>query len=79
MLWYDNGDGISTAKELKPLNKAIQSISLVYDGSTVSAVGERAEARQKSTFTYVKNGKHKEGVVIDYWFTPAKGSVVSQK
>ncbi len=79
MLWYDNGDGISTAKELKPLHKAIQSISLVYDGSTVSAVGERAQARQKSTFTYVKNGKHKEGVVIDYWFAPAKGSVVSQK
>ncbi len=46
LLWYDNGDGISTAKELKPLHKAIQRISLVYDGSTVSAVGERAQARQ---------------------------------
>lgn len=79
LLWYDNGDGISTAKELKALHKTIKSISLTYDGSTTYAVGERAEARQKGVFTYVKGGKTKQGTVIDYWFAPVKGSVVSQK
>ncbi|MGE5085041.1 MAG: EF-hand domain-containing protein [Bacillota bacterium] len=78
-LWYDNGDGISTAKELIPLYKKIKSISLKYDGSTTYAVGERAEAKQFSTFKYIRKGKVHEGTVVDYWFAPVKGKILTQK
>jgi hypothetical protein len=73
-----NGDGISTPDELKPLYKKIKSISLKYDGSTTYAVGERAEARQMSTFKYIHKGKTKVGVVVDYWFAPVKRSTLTQ-
>lgn len=72
LLWFDNGDGVSGQKELVPLGQKIKSVSLVYDGSTTYAVGDRAEARQKGTFTFVKKGKVQTGTVIDYWFAPVK-------
>ena len=79
VLWADkNGDGVSTPNELKPLYKKIKSISLKYDGSTTYAVGERAEARQMSTFKYIHKGKTKDGVVVDYWFAPVKRSTLTQ-
>ncbi|MFM6929283.1 MAG: EF-hand domain-containing protein [Bdellovibrio sp.] len=79
LLWTDkDGDGVSKVSELMPLYKKIKSISLKYDGSTTYAVGERAEARQMSTFKYIHKGKTKNGVVVDYWFAPVKRSTLTQ-
>lgn len=71
LLWFDkNGDGVSQKSELVPLKSRIKSISLKYDGSSIRAVGDRAEFREKGTFIFVEKGKEKKGEVIDVWFAP---------
>lgn len=71
LLWFDkNGDGVSQKSELVALKSRIKAISLKYDASTIRAVGDRAEFREKSTFTFVEKGKEKKGVVVDVWFAP---------
>ncbi|WII72311.1 EF-hand domain-containing protein [Bdellovibrio sp. 22V] len=71
LLWFDrNGDGISDAGELVPLKKRVKSISLKYDSSQTSSMGDRAEVRERSTFVFKEKGKEKQGAVIDLWFAP---------
>ncbi|UOF01447.1 EF-hand domain-containing protein [Bdellovibrio reynosensis] len=70
LLWSDNGDGVSAAKELVPLKSKVKSISLKYEAGTVNALGDRAEVRERSTFVFVEKGKEKQGVVLDMWFAP---------
>lgn len=72
-LWQDrNGNGKTEKGELIPLkNKNIVSISLKYE-VFVENYGGRAEARERSQFTYKDDkGKMKTGDVIDIWFTAA--------
>ncbi|WP_374074300.1 EF-hand domain-containing protein [Bdellovibrio bacteriovorus] len=71
LLWDDrNGDGISQDGELVPLKSKIKSVSLKYDASGTTPVGDRAEVRERSTFVFVQKGKEKKGAVIDMWFAP---------
>lgn len=71
LLWFDkNGDGKVQKGELVPLKSRIESVSLKYDASSVGAVANRAEVREKSTFVFVEKGKKKQGRVIDLWFSP---------
>jgi enolase len=59
-------------------NPTVRATVILSDGSTTYAVGERAEARQMSTFKYIHKGKTKVGVVVDYWFAPVKRSTLTQ-
>lgn len=70
-LWRDkNGDGISQPDEIFTLKEmGITSISLNYDLKTVVPMGIRAQLREKSKFTYIRDGKKKKGDVIDVWLS----------
>ncbi|WP_295900844.1 EF-hand domain-containing protein [uncultured Bdellovibrio sp.] len=71
LLWYDkNGDGIVQDGELVSLKSKIKSVSLKYDASSTTPISDRAEVRERSTFTFVQKGKEKKGSVIDMWFAP---------
>ena len=71
-LWWDkNGNGVCEKQELKPLSsRKVKSISLKYDDSRESNYGNRARARERSHFTYEKNGKLKKSDIVDLWFSP---------
>lgn len=81
-LWNDkNGDGISQKDELVPLaSMGIDSISLRYDPTSLRTIGENAEERESSHFTYRKNGKEMKGAIVDMWFSPVmKRMAASEK
>ncbi len=85
-LWKDiNGNGIGESNELISLrDKGIQWISLKYR-SHLKKFGDRAQARQVSTFTYMDMGGSKRSLaknptqkkdqlkkakIVDIWFSP---------
>lgn len=72
ILWNDaNGDGVSDKSEHFTLkSKGITAISLKYHSRDLTKFGDRARAREKSKFTYVKDGKIKQGDVFDVWLSP---------
>lgn len=72
-LWRDlNGDGIAQAGELFTLKKmGVRDISLKYKSGVLRALGEYAQERERSTFTYRKNGKTLKGDIVDIWMSPA--------
>ncbi len=72
VLWNDaNGDGISQKSELSSLkSKGVTAISVKYDTRSVTNFGDRARAREKSKFTFVKDGKITQGDIFDVWLSP---------
>ena len=72
LLWNDkNGDGHSQAKELIPLSaKKVKSIGLKFTTRDVTKVDQRARAREKGKFTFVKGGKEVKADVFDVWLAP---------
>lgn len=76
-LWRDkNGDGVSQRSERVTLSSMkIEKISLKYNPDNVRSIGENAEERQSSYFTYRKNGKSVKGDIVDVWLSP----VINQK
>lgn len=70
-LWNDkNGDGVSQKAEVVTLQKkGVKSIDLKYVNET-NKFGNRAEYKQKSTFSFTQKGVEKKGVVLDIWFSP---------
>ncbi len=73
LLWRDiNGDGESSKNELTPLKKkGVSAISLYYQKAHIE-FSHRAEVREKGTFSFIQNGKKKDGIVWDVWFSPAR-------
>ncbi len=71
-LWNDaNGDGVSESSELSTLkSKGVTAISLKYTSRDVTKFGDRARARERSQFTFVRDGKVKQGEVLDIWLSP---------
>lgn len=72
VLWNDaNGDGVSQDSELKTLKSmGVKAISVKYDTRSVTNFGDRARAREKSKFTFVKDGQEIEGDIFDVWLSP---------
>jgi len=72
VLWNDaNGDGISQKSELSSLkSKGVTGISVKYDTRSVTNFDDRARAREKSKFTFVKDGKITQGDIFDVWLSP---------
>jgi len=70
--WRDlNGDGVSQADELFTLKVlGVRDISLKYKSGTLRVLGDFAQERERSTFTYKKNGKTKTGDIVDIWMSP---------
>lgn len=68
-LWNDeNGDGKSQRNELSTLKqKFVTRINLKYDESYSYDFGERAKAKGKATFLFLKNGKNMEGKIFDIY------------
>lgn len=76
-LWRDaNADGKSQASELVSLQqKGIQKISLRYSDKETYPIADRAELREKSSFSYMNSsGVRKTGRVIDVWLAPSFSS-----
>lgn len=71
-LWNDkNGDGFSDESEIITLKeRAVTSISLKYNSKNPTNFGDRANAREKSTFTFNSKGKSQVGQVFDVWLSP---------
>lgn len=71
-LWNDaNSDGVSQDSEIFSLkSKGVTAISLKYQTRDVTKFGDRARAREKSKFTFVKDGKVKQGDIFDVWLSP---------
>jgi hypothetical protein len=71
-LWNDaNSNGLSEAEEIKTLgSKSIESISLDYNSHLPLKFEGRARARERSSFTYKKNGKITKAEIIDVWLAP---------
>lgn len=73
VLWQDkNGDGISQKSEMVKLSKMITKISLNYEKGIITPIGKYAEARERAKFWYKKDGKTKQGDIIDIWLSPAE-------
>ncbi len=73
-LWNDaNGNGISDKGEVVPLAAMnVGSISLYYNENEKISFGPSAEAREKSSFVFVKDGKKITSTVYDIWLAPIK-------
>lgn len=71
-LWNDkNSNGESEPEELIPLSKkGVSSIGLNYSSRDITKWEDRARAREKGQFSFVKNGKSIEGNVFDVWLAP---------
>ncbi len=77
VLWKDlNRNGVGEKEEQILLSKKIKEISLDYKKSSVN-FGKRAKELQKSTFTYMKEGKKRRGHIADIWFTAVPENRVS--
>ena len=72
-LWNDkNGDGFSDEGEVSSItDKKVISIDLNYDDSSMVALNNGVELREKSTFTFIESGKRQKGEIIDIWFSQA--------
>lgn len=75
-LWNDkNGDGVAQSSEVKALNSLIDRISLDYVKNEIIPVGKNAEFREHSKFFIKnKNGKERQGQIIDVWLAPQPAS-----
>lgn len=75
VLWKDNsGVGKFSAKDAFPVAKKIKSIDLAYNPN-IESMGETAEFRQKSKFTFKdSSGQWAQGEIVDVWFKPALGT-----
>jgi hypothetical protein len=74
VLWKDSeGKGQFNKKDMVYLSKKIQSIDLKYNNNFEMA-GIGAEYRQRSSFTFKRNGKVQNGEIIDVWFKPYTGN-----
>lgn len=71
-LWSDgNSNGTSEDGELFSLkDKGVISIDLKYRSNDLTKFKDKAKAREKSKFSFKKNGKPMVGEVFDVWFTP---------
>ncbi len=71
-LWKDkNGNGKSEPSELLSLkDKNILNIYLNYSNKKLDYISNRAQARERTVFTFIKNSKVIPGEIIDYWFKP---------
>lgn len=72
VLWQDkNSNGKSDPGEVKTLTEMnVESISLNFNKKNLEPIGNRAQFREASTFTFKnKAGKSATGRVIDVWFT----------
>lgn len=73
VLWQDkNGDGISQKSEMVKLSTMVTKISLNYEKGIITPIGKYAEARERAKFWYKKDGKTKQGDIIDIWLSPAE-------
>jgi hypothetical protein len=72
VLWKDiNGDGVSDKGELFTLeSQGVVSLSLKYNDKERKSFGKRAEAREASEFSFMKNGKEEKGKILDIWLAP---------
>lgn len=73
-LWNDaNGNGIGDKSELVTLaEKSVTSISLYYNDQEKISFGPSAEAREKSEFTMLVDGKPMTHKIYDVWLAPIK-------
>ena len=71
-LWNDaNSNGLSEVEEIQTLgSKSIESISLNYNSHLPLKFEGRARARERSSFSYKKNGKITKAEIIDVWLAP---------
>lgn len=71
-LWKDdNANGLSEPEEIHSLrSKGVDSISLKYSSRFGLKFENRARGRERSTFTYIKNGKSHKADIIDVWLSP---------
>jgi hypothetical protein len=72
-LWKD-ADGMGNPKEkdlVKLASQGVSKIDLKYSLDKVVPIANRAEERERSSFSFTdkKTGKNKTGTVIDMWFT----------
>lgn len=72
MLWNDqNSNGGSDEGEIVSLkSKGVVSIDLNYSKRDTTKFDNRARAREKSKFTYKKNGKNMTADIFDIWMAP---------
>ena len=71
-LWQDkNSNGLSDKGELFSLkDKGVQSIKLKYSSKNLTKFGNRARAREKSTFEFTSKGRTIAGKIYDIWLSP---------
>lgn len=71
-LWQDkNSNGLSEPEELISLQeKKVVSINLNYHAKKKLSFGDRARARESSTFSYESKGKTLKADIIDVWLSP---------
>lgn len=71
-LWKDNNaNGLSESEEIHTLaSQGVESISLKYSSRFGLKFENRARGREKSTFTYKKNGKSHKAEIVDIWLAP---------
>lgn len=70
-LWNDkDGNGLSNSREIASLKEmGIVEIDLNYKSNNVTKYGNRARAKEKSTFSFSKDGKSKNGRILDVWLS----------
>lgn len=72
-VWRDsNGNGVSDKGELFKLSDMrVESISLDYDSSKENMYGNRAKAKERSSFVFKDSqGVRQKREIIDIWFSP---------
>ena len=70
-LWKDStGKGQTLDRDVRTLQQmGVTEINLNYDLKTPISVGDRAELREKSNFTFVHGKSKKQGRIVDVWFS----------